>query len=188
MRSLTRRLVTILLSLQLLVIPFTRLSAAIENFRRRASDNNLKLKKSANTPFVLKQYLGLTDKMQIAHTSHASHSSHRSSSGSYVAPDTNNQAQDNQSTEQVVPKTAIPKPVIIETQLQSGKDAVTIGVPANCRVIYTLDGTAPSKTNGTVITTDTDFLIDETTTIKAVTIGSGNKLSAVVTKVIKISN
>jgi hypothetical protein len=188
MKNLTRRFVTLLLSAQLLIIPFTRLSAAIENLWSRAGDNSIKLKKNANGPFVLKQFLGLKDRMLILHTSHTSHTSHRSSSGTYVAPDTSDQTQDNSPIEQVAPRSAVPKPVIIETLLQSGKDAVTIGVPAKCKVIYTTDGTIPSATNGTIIATDTDLVIDETTTIKAVTIGSGNKFSALVTKVIKVGN
>ena len=70
--------------------------------------------------------------------------------------------------------------------LASGK--VNISVPTNASsVSYTLDGTMPSATNGTIITTSTDVEITEdNVTVQAIAIGDGVSYSnsAIVSKVI----
>ena len=74
--------------------------------------------------------------------------------------------------------------------LTDGK--VNISVPENASsVVYTLDGTDPSATNGTAITTATDVEITtDNTTVKAIALGDGTNYSnsSIVSKVIYLPN
>lgn len=57
--------------------------------------------------------------------------------------------------------------------------SVTINVPASTKVYYTTDGSTPSATHGTAITTTTSITIGATTTVSAIGV-SGDNTSAVV--------
>lgn len=56
--------------------------------------------------------------------------------------------------------------------------SVTITPPANCNARYTTDGTNPSLTTGTLITSATTIHISGTTAVKAVSV-SGNNVSSI---------
>lgn len=67
----------------------------------------------------------------------------------------------------------IASPVITQSASFSGTQTVTISTQENCSVYYTVDGTEPTKFNGTKYTEP--FVISDTATVKAIAVSASGE-------------